>query len=881
MADDGTIKKDQIIDPEAKAAIDEVTNSIRILLDQFTAFTNTINTSTKAISEQTKSISDLGKIQKETEDQTKKLETLKNKLAASEAKLTEEVIRANMSKKEYAEKTKQEAILNNENAGALEKLLAQHKLLTAEKKKLKESDENYSATLKKINKDLDDNIAKQRTMDSGDEKRIHNIGQYTKSLKEGAISFAKWGLAAIGATSALNVIGKSISWVMNSSEPLKESWERTTAGISAGLSVLGQEFINMGESATKGSEQGISALNKLTNNASAGLASLIKYPEQLIGININLADSYRNKVKKAMDDASLSAIQYTAMLQELQKAETKLIAPRAKALADLNEARAKGRDENIPLEERIKLLQEAKTEEEKQTNEAIALQDKRVASMKKLKKSFIDTGRASQWGEESQHEKDLQEAIAKTYELKTESLSKTRRATNELRTLEKEQIKNEQDGIKATLAIKENELQQSLSDMKESTGLELDLNASVAQDKLDAYEKSVKGSKLEAKEKQKIIQELWKYEKEITDANIKYNKQEEKDAEGEAMQIYQNLVNAYKLKNDNIKAQDKDLSIAQIDENEKTLKHLINVQRDFLIEKHNLGAISDKEYENSMAKLATDEVSVKKQAQDLIFAYQEKRLRDREMLERKFSDTARHISEQATKDINGYYEILTARLKQQENKQLSNTKLTEVEKNKIKREYAIKEAEINRKQAILDKVTGVFTSGINTATAITRALKDFPAPYNFIIAAAIGVLGAIQIGEIAAKPLPDVPSFKKGGKTERAGIFTLHGKEMVTLPSGEKFLTLGGVDDPINTVLPAQTKITSNEVLREQILNMPKARTKDEVLMQNQLLSEVVRELKKDKPMVNFNVDADGFAAYKMQREAHIKYIDKRFRGKI
>jgi hypothetical protein len=266
-----------------------------------------------------------------------------------------------------------------------------------------------------------------------------NTGFSFKRMWEVAGGVGMVGLAQKG----FGLLKDGVSWVINSSEPLRESWERTTAGISAGLSVLGQEFINMGEKAAKGSEMAISPLNKLTNNISSGFASLIKYPEQLIGINTDLADSYRKGVTKEMNNASLAAIEYTAMLQNLEKEEIKLIAPRAKALADINEARSKGKDENIPLTERIKLLKEAKSEEEDMTNEAIALQDKRVASMAALKQSFIATHRESQWGEDSQREKDYQLAIAKTYELKTESLSKTRRATNEMITLEKEMLANE------------------------------------------------------------------------------------------------------------------------------------------------------------------------------------------------------------------------------------------------------------------------------------------------------------------------------------------------------------------------------------------------------------------------------------------------------
>ena len=67
--------------------------------------------------------------------------------------------------------------------------------------------------------------------------------------------------------------------------------------------------------------------------------------------------------------------------------------------------------------------------------------------------------------------------------------------------------------------------------------------------------------------------------------------------------------------------------------------------------------------------------------------------------------------------------------------------------------------EEKRKQAKLDKALGIFNATISTAQAVANALKTAP-PLGFILAAAAGIAGAVQIAKIASEPLP---KFKRGG----------------------------------------------------------------------------------------------------------------------
>ena len=263
-----------------------------------------------------------------------------------------------------------------------------------------------------------------------------------------------------------------------------------------------------------------------------------------------------------------------------------------------------------------------------------------------------------------------------------------------------------------------------------------------------------------------------------------------------------------------------------------------------------------------------------------LFKIQENETKRELELKKKQKEDEKRLAKQTIDVINGYFDLQTNTLKAEEEKQLSNTHLSEDQKLKIKHDFAKKEAEVERKKAEMAKVTGTMKAIIDTAEGVSGVLADFPGPVGWVMAIIQGALGAAQIAEIIAQPLPQIPSFKKGVKGFEGGQAQVHGKEIVQLQTGEKFLTLGGVDEPINTFLPKGTNVIPNEIVREQILQMPKARNNDDVLMQNQLLAELVKETKKDKPAVNFDIDANGINAFYSTRNSRIKYINSRFRGR-
>ena len=79
-------------------------------------------------------------------------------------------------------------------------------------------------------------------------------------------------------------------------------------------------------------------------------------------------------------------------------------------------------------------------------------------------------------------------------------------------------------------------------------------------------------------------------------------------------------------------------------------------------------------------------------------------------------------------------------------------------------ESANKKAELEYKQAKADKIARMFAIVGNTAMAITSALAA-PFPVNLTLPWIVGALGAVQLGVVAAQPLPERQSFDTGGYT--------------------------------------------------------------------------------------------------------------------
>jgi hypothetical protein len=245
------------------------------------------------------------------------------------------------------------------------------------------------------------------------------------------------GMRALGAVASFTALKKGAELLLHSSDILSDRWERYFAGMKGSLSVLGQEFINIADKASKGMDEGDKSTRHWYTSVLAFAGAVIKS-----GGNVTQAATQYNYMREMMEDASKAAIEYKTAMDELFKAETALIVPRAISNKLLMEARSKGRDETLSIRQRIAMVKEAIAIEREETAKAKENQDIKVSALTALKQSYIDTGRISQWTKEM--ERDYQLEIAKTYQLQSESYSKTRFNESELRTLMAEKLKQEQ-----------------------------------------------------------------------------------------------------------------------------------------------------------------------------------------------------------------------------------------------------------------------------------------------------------------------------------------------------------------------------------------------------------------------------------------------------
>lgn len=152
----------------------------------------------------------------------------------------------------------------------------------------------------------------------------------------------------------------------------------------------------------------------------------------------------------------------------------------------------------------------------------------------------------------------------------------------------------------------------------------------------------------------------------------------------------------------------------------------------------------------------------------------EKKKQAEDKLENDKREAYKRLAESGEEFI---FSVLSARLEKQNNavdkqydreqKALERNRdkglLTEedytAQKTALEKQYQQKVAEIKRKQAIYDKAQALINIAINTAVAITKA-----APNPLLMGLAAGA-GLLQAGVVLAKPMPELPSFEKGGDT--------------------------------------------------------------------------------------------------------------------
>ena len=166
----------------------------------------------------------------------------------------------------------------------------------------------------------------------------------------------------------------------------------------------------------------------------------------------------------------------------------------------------------------------------------------------------------------------------------------------------------------------------------------------------------------------------------------------------------------------------------------------------------------------------------------------------------------------------------TRALKALENQGLGERELAEKQK-EITDKADRDRAAIKTKAAKADKTAALIQVQIDTALAIVNAIATVPYPYNIVVAALMGAMGAAQTAVIAAQPIPE---FHEGKKSELKDgeIFAKVLKSESVIPPEQSKKYKGAIDSMID-------KKFENYVFQEYMLPMMKSMSKKDITPYN------------------------------------------------
>ncbi len=271
---------------------------------------------------------------------------------------------------------------NNSQAGSNDQLKAKLSLLTAEYNKLGKEERETSARGKELNAGINETTDELKGNEEAVGNNSRSVGDYGKAL--GGTPFGSFigGIQAMGKAFLANPIGLIVTAIVLALKALFEAFKSTEKGENAVakatailgtimdklldvieplaaflVDVLGAAFQFVAEETSKAIDiinDGLSALG--FEDAAEGLSN------------------YRNELAKVVESAALIA----DARAKTDKIDRELIVETAKVAAQAADAREKALDdENIPAEERNRLLNEAAT-----AIDALAAKEEKSATLK-------------------------------------------------------------------------------------------------------------------------------------------------------------------------------------------------------------------------------------------------------------------------------------------------------------------------------------------------------------------------------------------------------------------------------------------------------------------------------------------------------------------
>jgi hypothetical protein len=386
-----------------------------------------------------KATSEAAKIQQQYQNTLKKVELAESNYSRALAK--QQALLAERKKL-----VKDQNILNDKQAGTLEKLAAKNRLLTNERKKLNLETAKGRTRLKEINGELDKNNKKITESSDAFTKTKRNIGNYQSALAGlpgpmGRVIHVTNALKVALLTNPITAILAAIvgaialmTAALKRSQPAIEFFRKAFAQIKAVFDVLIDRVANFGETLFK---------------IFKGEAKIRDLGDAFKGIN----DEIREEVKLVGE--------LEQALIDLEKAQTDAIITTARNNREIANARLIGNDQTRTTLERVVAMREANKLEQENSDIQQELQLRQVANLLGITdiekararvNDLIENGNQLTLDEiglsksTEEDRKEANEAIAKLIEIRTTEATRRVRLVSRLSGLEK-QFANEQKKI--------------------------------------------------------------------------------------------------------------------------------------------------------------------------------------------------------------------------------------------------------------------------------------------------------------------------------------------------------------------------------------------------------------------------------------------------
>ena len=427
-----------------KKVFDSLDTTLNKTAASYLTLVKSFEAGSKAMKEATVTTENVTKAKKETAAATEKLDALDKQLAGQEAKLKQledermKTIIANRIAIQEKTKAVNDAVkAAGAEEGSLVRMRQKLSELTAQYDKAgtrtKEAAKEIDALSREIGKAEAATNRHQRGVGGYADQLGHLSGQLSNlpgpigeaaSGFEGLLSkvkaFGPWGALIAGGLLALSA--PLIAFFTKSEEGM-DKMEQKVAGVKAAFAVLTGELI-------KGGRAMVDMVDAPDEKVSVFYTRLLTF---VAGASPKIV-----ALGARMDMASSIAQGVVKEQQKLEDKENSMIVTRAKASDQIKQARLIYAQANLPIQERISALAKALELEGKTAEVEIKHQTEVVDQLQIIKTEKLKVG---QWLRSD--EKSLQEAMAKTIELSSESAGRQMRATNTLKKARKEMAAEE------------------------------------------------------------------------------------------------------------------------------------------------------------------------------------------------------------------------------------------------------------------------------------------------------------------------------------------------------------------------------------------------------------------------------------------------------